>query len=137
MGGDPEVGRSAETADEVAAEVRPLGVDDDRLDMLHVEAERIAEQEDEEERYRKGQVKAPEVPDQVEHLLAGDRPDIPEIHAAPLLLFPDIRAMKASLRSASGRSGQAARMISSRLPEATILPSLIITIRPQWRASSM
>ena len=72
VGGDPEVGGGAEAADEVAAQVRLVLIDDDRLDVLHVEAERVAEQQDEEQRDREGQVEAPEVPDQVVDLLAGD-----------------------------------------------------------------
>ena len=70
VGGDPEIGRGAQTADEVAAQVRLLVVHDDRFDVFHIEAEGIAEQEDEEQRDGKGEVEAPEVPDQMIDLLA-------------------------------------------------------------------
>ena len=128
----------AEAADEIPAQVRPVLVHNGCLDVFHVEAERIAEEQDEEQRNGKSQVEASEVPEQVVDLLDGDRLDISRIHAFFPSWFPFfINAMKASLRSASGFSGQVSRMISSGLPAATIRPSLIITIRPQWRASSM
>ena len=84
LGGDPEIGGGAEAADEVAAQVRLVLIDDDRLDVFHVEAERVAEQQDEEQRDREGQIEAPEVPKQVVDLLAGDRLDIADLHACPL-----------------------------------------------------
>ncbi len=86
-GRNPEVGGGAEAADEVAAHVRLFLIDDDRLDVFHVEAERIAEQEDEEQRDGECKIKASEVPKQVVDLLAGDRLDISRIHARFLSLL--------------------------------------------------
>ena len=56
-------------------------IDDNRLDLVHIEAKRIPEKEDEEKGQGEGQIETPEVPKQVVDLLAGDRPDVPEVHA--------------------------------------------------------
>jgi len=48
-----------------------------------------------------------------------------------------ISLINASLSVAFASPGQASAMISPGLPMATILPSLIMTIRSQFRASSM
>lgn len=80
VGGDPEVGRSIQASNEVAARVGLFEIHDRRLDILHIEAQSVAEKQDKEQWDGEGKVEAPEVPDQMIDLLAGDRPDIPEIH---------------------------------------------------------
>ena len=78
MGDDVEIDRGIQPADEIAAFRGPVVVDHRGGDVLHVQAERIAEKQDQEQRNDEGQVEAAEVPDEVVVLLAGDGPDLAE-----------------------------------------------------------
>jgi len=128
-----KIRRGIEAADKVPAEIGPIVIYNDRFHIVHIEAQCITEQQDQNQRNGKSQVKAPEIPDQVEDLFAEYGLKPARIQELPLV----IKATKASWRSAPGLSGQAAATICSGLPCATIRPSLIITIRWQLYASSM
>ena len=52
-------------ADEIAAEVGFVLIHHHGRDVVHVEAQRIAEQQDEQQRDREGQIKAAYIPDQM------------------------------------------------------------------------
>ena len=137
-----KIRRGIELAHEIAAEVGLVMIHDDRLDVVHIKAQGIAEQQDQQQRNRKGQIEAAGIPDQMIEFLACNRQYSSEVQGFTLLFFHQharlaISVTKASFRSASGLSGQDSRMMSAGLPVATILPSLIMTMRPQWRASSM
>ena len=61
--------------DEVAADRRPVEVDDGRIDVPDVEGDGEPEQDDQDRRLADGQEEAPRIAADVEDLLAGDRPD--------------------------------------------------------------
>ena len=100
-----------------------------RLDIVHIEAKRVSKKEDQKQGDGKGQVETAKIPDEMIELLAGYGPYVSEVQ----WLIPPrvISVTNASFRSASERPGQAVAMISWGLPEATIFPSFIITMRSQ------
>ena len=130
---DVEIDGGAQPADEIAAFRGPVVVDHRGGNVIHVQAEGVAEEQDQQERDDEGQGEAAEVADEVEIFLAGDGPDLAQVHGAPCF----IKATKASFRSASGRPGSTAETMSAGAPVATIRPALMMTTRPQCRASSM
>ena len=71
MGDQVKVGRGVEASCEIPGELRAVLVDDDDFHVVHIERERIAEEQDEQQRQRKGHVQAPVVPDDVVELLPG------------------------------------------------------------------
>ena len=75
-----KVGRGIESACEIPGEIGAVVIDDDDLHIVHVERERIAEEQDEQQRQRKGHVQAPVVPDDVVELLPGHGLYVSKIH---------------------------------------------------------
>jgi hypothetical protein len=62
-------------------------VHDDRLDIVHIEGEGVAEQKDEKQRDREGKGETPVIPDQVIDLFAHDGLDLPGVHELILSIY--------------------------------------------------
>ena len=130
---DVKIGRGIQLPNEVPTQLGFIMIHDHCFDIIHIQAQGIAEHENQDHWDKKGQVQTPEVPDQVVELFAGNGFDIYQFQ----LFLPDINSIKTSFRSASRPSGNISLMISNGLPRATIFPSLIMTIRSQLLASSI
>jgi len=128
-----KIGRGVEFADEIPAEVAVVVINEDGFHIIHIQAQRVTEQNNEDKRNGKSQIKAAVITDQVIKFLADDGLESDELHALSLFMI----LINASVRSASAAPGQAPAIMSAGVPAATISPSLIITIRSQKRASSM
>ncbi len=133
MGHDIEIDARVQPLDEIAAVRGPVEVDHGRGDVLHVQAEGVAEEQDQQQRDDEREIEAAEIPDEVVVFFAGDGLNSARVHGASRR----ISATKASPRSASGRPGSTLATISAGAPPATIRPALIMITRPQCRASSM
>lgn len=68
---DVEIGGRIKPADEITAQCRPVMINDNGFHIVHVEAQGIPEEKNQQERHGKGQIKAPKVTDEVIEFLPG------------------------------------------------------------------
>ncbi|MBA7703294.1 hypothetical protein ES703_112076 [subsurface metagenome] len=133
MVNDVKIGGGIEFPNKITTQFGPIMIHYHGSNIINIQAQGITEHENQKQWDNKGQIHTPEVPDQVVKFLTGNGLDIYQFQ----LSLPDINSIKTSLRSASGVSGNTSPTIFEGLPVTTIFPSLIITIRSQFRASSM
>ena len=66
---DVEIDRGTQPADEIAAFRGPVVIDHRRGDVIHIQAQSVAEEQDQQQRDDEGQIEAAEVPDEVKYSL--------------------------------------------------------------------
>src|SRR5664280_2555514 len=128
-----KIRRCVQLADKITAELGFIVINKYRFHVIHVKTQRVTEKNNKEQRNRESQIKAAVIADQMIKFFADNGFESYKSQVLSLI----IKVIKASFKSASGFSGQAPAIISAGLPDATILPSLIITILSQKRASSI
>src|SRR5208337_1543523 len=133
VGDDRKVLRAAETVDEIAALLGVVHIVDRRRNAVHVQRQRIAEQDQQQHRERQRHGQAQGVTDDVPPLFVKDGNESTEAH----LLAASCASIAVMKTSSIVEPGPRCAFNSAGVPSAMTRPRSISASRWQYSASSM